>query len=136
MKKTFCCFIVFVILCTFFGCSIIPPYPSEGIWYCEDLGLVIDFATKLGRIYITDEEFVPIDIAIGYDGRLVVFYHDKENDHEIWVYEGFYKYKENKNLFEIDMLYKADPNNPYYGDEIKVDQTYSFELIDSYDAIE
>lgn len=134
MKKIFKYLLILIVPCLLSSCSIVKPYPQTGLWYCEDLGLIIDFDNYSGRLYIKNNEFVTIKSSIGYGGEILITYYDYEQDFEIWVYEGLYEYKHD--IFFIYMRYRANPDDPYYGDVINMNyEKFTFLPIQNYDKI-
>ena len=134
MKKTLICIAFLCICCSFFSCSITPSYPESGLWYCDDLAVVIDFNTHDGRLYTADDNFVPIGIHLGYGGEICIFYFDGNQNCEVWLYEGDYTYKGDE--FLVYMSYKANPEDPQNGEHIDMnDEKFTFKPISDYTAI-
>lgn len=127
-------FIFLIILLTFFcACSIVHEMPSTGIWYCEQLKVVLEFKSNIsGRWYISDTEYVNLQIHCGYDAEMILYYIDEQGQ-EVTVYSGFYKYKKNELLLYV--YSKINLDDPY-SDCIEVNnEKFIFNQIEGYKNI-
>ena len=143
MKKIFAFSVLIVIafICT--SCSITPETPTEGIWYCEKIGISIEFyidpfysscypRIRSVRLYDNEENYRELEQNWHYSGQLDFCYKDIDGN-EIIIYSGFYKYRDNK--FILYLHSKGDPNDNYKT-QIELDKEECvFVQIDSYDKI-
>lgn len=82
VRKRHCLCIVFAMLIVLFsGCSPLSQcqYPSDGIWYCEDLDMYLDMKTSEGYILRTGEQ-EPVIVNIDFGNSLHICYCESEWD--------------------------------------------------------
>ena len=143
MKKFFACsvFIVIAFICT--SCSITPKTPTEGIWYCEEIGISIEFymdplyssvdpRIRSVRMYDDEGNYQELEQNWWYSGQLD-FYYEDSGGNEINIYSGFYKYRNDK--FIIYLISKGDPKDNYKTQIELNNEKCVFIEIESYDKI-
>ena len=130
--------LVFILICTTIvstSCTIAPDLPSDGIWYCEEIKLVIEFEEGQTSVCSYDENLSQMDLQLrnwidgGFD---IVCQNDKEEIVEI--YSGWRKFTTN-DKFIIILYSKANPEDNYRTQIELNDEEYTFIKIDSYDEI-
>jgi len=137
VKKTFTFIILVCFLITLFACSITPNYPESGIYYCQELGIAIDYGSRdrEGRLYLENGEFVPIENYLGYGGEFIIVHNNEEKNVTLWIYDGYFKERDDE-TFSVFMYSKLDPSDPYSGNDIDMgEEEFVFKRIDSYEAI-
>lgn len=85
----------------FLSCSLPYKLPSDGCWYNEELDIMLEFKTEKGSnhteltkvVWNSNEEI--LHVHIGY-GKELIFYTIDENDNEMWLLCGHFKYSNNK----------------------------------------
>ena len=88
MKKVI---IPLILMCIILpSCSIICEYPDNGIWFCEELGLSMDFGSHTGKWCMSDGECIDLEMYIGY-GHIGFQYRDANGELQ-FVFTGIYKY--------------------------------------------
>lgn len=56
-----------------FACAIVRPYPEDGRWYCEELGMVLDFSSSPHMAELaSDGEVVKTPFHIDYGNTIFV----------------------------------------------------------------
>lgn len=133
MKKIACCVVCVLLLTQVCACSIMPKLPSSGIWYCEELKITVEFVeSDLQKTVVnwqdSDIEYSDLDVVFGYDGEML-FFHVNEDGGWLYVYDGFYKYKNDELIY--DVFQRINPDDPN-GDPFEVDERYVFTQIDDY----
>lgn len=135
MKKTLLVFILVFVTIISTSCTIAPGAPSDGIWYCEELKLVIEFEESNHSVYSYDENLYHIDLQlrIWIDGGFDIIY---QNDEEqiVEIYSGWRKITTN-DKFIILLYSKANPEDNYRTQIDLNDEEYTFIKIDSYAEI-
>ena len=144
MKKALFCIVLTVTLCNICSCTIpIPPHvPDEGIWYCKELGIAVEFDSETAneilyrecqaRGYISSTEY--IDMKASFLTRQNLLNLTLREDKSACLV-GYYNY--NKGKFEIitsNISIDDDFNNSYEQIDLG-DKAYSFVEIDSYDDV-
>ena len=135
MKKNILVFVLICIIIILASCTIAPDAPSEGIWYCEELQLVIEFDGREASVYSYDEKLSYMDLQLRnwIDGGFDIIYDDGEGE-IIEIYTGWRKYK-SSDKFIILLYGKADPGTDFKT-QIELDEEeYVFIQVDSYEGI-
>ena len=136
MKKLL---LVFILICTVIistSCTIAPDLPSDGIWYCEELKLVIEFGEDQPSVCSYDEILSQMDLQLrnwidgGFD--VVCPYGDGQI---IEIYSGWRKFT-NDDMFIILLYSKANPEDNYQTQIELDDEEYTFIKIDNYVEID
>ena len=123
------------IIITFTGCTFAPNAPSDGIWYCEELKLAIEFGESKTFVYSYDENLsdMNLQLRIWIDGGFDIICDDAEGE-IIEIYTGWRKYK-SSDKFIISMYSKANPDDNFKTQIELDDEKYTFIKIESYDQI-
>ena len=81
---------IFILLAMLLGCSILQQhnYPTEGIWYCEDLQMYLNMETKTGYTQSNGKR-EPLYIRLDHGRGIHVVYGEDEweeafDDYEVW----------------------------------------------------
>ena len=135
MKKNSLIFILICIIIVFTSCSITPQYPTDGIWYNNDLKLVIDFRYDKILVFSYDENLskLELDIWIGRDKYVDIVYYDDISNDIIEIYSGWRKYKNDE--FVLTLYSKANPEDDFRTQIELDDEEFVFVRVDSYDEI-
>ena len=134
MKKFSLIFILISIIISFTSCTIAPDLPTDGIWCCEELQLVIEFEGRDASVYSYDEDLSRMDLQLRnwIDGGFDIVC-DVEGE-IIEIYTGWRKYK-SSDKFIITLYSKANPEDDFRT-QIELDgEKYVFVKIESYDEI-
>ena len=121
MKKLTATFTLIVVIFVCTSCSITQKKPDSGIWYCEKIGISIEFymdslysqdEPRVGSIRMYDEEgnYQELHARWGYDD-VIEFYLESDESGEFAIYSGHYRYK--KDNFIICLFSKGDPTDNY-----------------------
>lgn len=135
MKKNLLFFILVCITIVSTSCTIAPDIPSDGIWYCEELQITIEFGESKTSVYSYDENLSHMDLQLrswidgGFD---IVCVNDEEQIVEI--YSGWRKFI-NNDKFIILLYSKANPEDNYRTQIELNDEEYTFIKIDNYAEI-
>ena len=123
------------IIITFTGCTIAPNAPSDGIWYCEELKLAIEFGESKTFVYSYDENLSDMDLQLRnwIDGGFDIIY-ENSDEQTIEIYCSWRKYK-SSDKFIISMYSKANPEDNFKTQIELDDEQYTFIKIESYDEI-
>ena len=123
------------IIITFTGCTFAPNAPSDGIWYCEELKLAIEFGESKTFVYSYDENLSDMNLQLRnwIDGGFDIICDDAEGE-IIEIYTGWRKYK-SSDKFIISMYSKANPDDNFKTQIELDDEKYTFIKIESYDQI-
>ena len=123
------------IIITFTGCTFAPNAPSDGIWYCEELKLAIEFGESKTFVYSYDENLSDMNLQLRHwiDGGFDIICDDAEGE-IIEIYTGWRKYK-SSDKFIISMYSKANPDDNFKTQIELDDEKYTFIKIESYDQI-
>lgn len=135
MKKLL---LVFILICTIIvstSCTIAPKLPSDGIWYCEELKLAIEFGEGQTSVCSYDENLSQMDLQLRnwIDGGFDIVY-PCDDGQIIEIYSGWRKFT-NDDMFIILLYNKANPEDNYRTQIELDDEEYTFIKIDSYDEI-
>ena len=135
MKKILFVFILACIIIISTSCTIAPDAPSEGIWYCEELQLVIEFEGREASVCSYDKNLSHMDLQLRnwIDGGFDIIWDNGEGD-IIEIYSGWRKFK-NDDMFIILLYSKANPEDNYKTQIELDDEEYTFIKIDSYTEI-
>ncbi len=135
MKKFRLVFILVFVIIISTSCTIAPNTPSDGIWYCEELKLVIEFEESTPSVYSYDENLSHMDLQLRswIDGGFDIIC---QNDGEeiVEIYSGWRKIKTN-DKFIIRLYGKANSADNYRTQIELNDEEYTFIKIDSYAEI-
>ena len=123
------------IIITFTGCTTAPNAPSDGIWYCEELKLAIEFGESKTFVYSYDENLSDMDLQLRnwIDGGFDIICDDAEGE-IIEIYTGWRKYK-SSDKFIISMYSKANPDDNFKTQIELDDEKYTFIKIESYNGL-
>ena len=135
MKNNILVFVLVCIIIILASCTIAPDAPSEGIWYCEELQLVIEFDGREASVYSYDEKlsYMNLQLRNWIDGGFDIIYDDGEGE-IVEIYTGWRKYK-SSDKFIILLYGKADPGTDFKT-QIELDEEeYVFIQVDSYEGI-
>ena len=104
MKKR-CVVLLIAILFVFCSCSLPVSSPEDGLWYCDELKMTIDFSYDRGekcvQVVQEDGSVVYFDMGVDFSGRLEVFYYDEEYNPHIYLI-GKIKHRGNTFYWTID----------------------------------
>lgn len=82
-----------------FACAIVRPYPENGRWYCEELGMVLDFSSSPHMAeLVSDGEVVRTPFHIDYGST--IFVDDPGGDEDIL--RGDYRLRDD--VFTVNTL--------------------------------
>ena len=123
------------IIITFTGCTIAPNAPSDGIWYCEELKLAIEFEGRESSVCSYDKNLSHMDLQLRnwIDGGFDIIY-ENSDEQTIEIYCSWRKYK-SSDKFIISMYSKANPEDNFKTQIELDDEQYTFIKIESYDEI-
>ena len=123
------------IIISFTGCTFAPNAPSDGIWYCEELKLAIEFGESKTFVYSYDENLSDMNLQLRnwIDGGFDIICDDAEGE-IIEIYTGWRKYK-SSDKFIIRLYGKANPDDDFRTQIELDDEEYIFIKIESYDEI-
>ena len=135
MKKFSLVFILTCIIIVFTSCTIAPDAPSEGIWYCEELQLVIEFEGRAASVYSYDKNLSHMDLQLRnwIDGGFDIICDDAEGE-IIEIYTGWRK-RTSSDKFIIRLYGKANPEDGFKTQIELDDEEYVFVRVGSYDEI-
>lgn len=135
MKKNPLVFILVCIMIVSTSCTIAPNIPSDGIWYCEELNLAIEFGESKNSVYSYDKNLAHMDLQLRnwIDGGFDIVC-EKYEEQVVEIYSGWRKYTSN-DKFTIILYSKANPEDNYKTQIELNDEEYTFIKIDSYDEI-
>ena len=135
MKKISLLLSIIYMISIFTSCSITPKYPTDGIWYNNELKLVIEFNENKTLVYSYDENLsdLELDIQIGRDRYVDIVYYDDISGELVEIYSGWRKYKNDK--FVITLYSRANPEDDFKTQIELNDEEYTFVKIESYDEI-
>lgn len=127
--------LVFILMCTIIvstSCTIAPDLPSDGIWYCEALKLVIEFEEEQTSVYSYDENLSQMDLQLRnwIDGGFDIV-SPCDNGEVIDIYSGWKK-STKSDMFIILLYSRADPGDNYRTQIEIDDEEYTFIKIDNY----
>ena len=135
MKKNLFVFILACIIIISTSCTIAPDAPSEGIWYCEELQLVIEFEGREASVCSYDKNLSHMDLQLRnwIDGGFDIICEDDEGE-IIEIYTGWRKHT-SSDKFIICLYGKANPDDDFRTQIELDDEEYTFIKIESYDEI-
>ena len=102
---------VFVIVALFNNCTYPAKKPTDGVYYCEELKIEIDFSlhetsTKCAKLYCENNTYITLSCHFDYgDG---IFLIDESKQENIYYLSGSFVWKENK------IIVKSNINNCSY----------------------
>lgn len=135
MKKSI---LIIILVCTimfFQSCSVAPKAPSNGIWYCKELNLAIEWEENTTIVHSYDISLSSMDLRVRdwIDGGFDIIC-DDGNGNIIDIYSGWKKYTDN-HKFVIIVYSKASPIDNFKTQIELDDEKYTFVKIQSYDDI-
>jgi len=135
MKKILLVFILVYVMIVSTNCTIAPDSPSDGIWYCEELKLVIEFGESKTSVYSYDDNLSHMDLQVRnwIDGGFDIVCKDHE-EQIVEIYSGWREFK-STDKFIILLYSKANPEDNYKTQIELNDEEYTFIKRDSYDEI-
>ena len=135
MKKFILAFILICIIIVSTSCTIAPDLPSDGIWYCEELKLVIEFEEGKASVDSYDENLSHMDLKLRnwIDGGFDIICDDTEGE-IIEIYTGWRKHT-SSDEFIIRLYGKANPDDDFRTQIELDDEEYVFVKIENHDEI-
>ncbi len=130
--KTFSLVFILVCIINFFTCcTIAPDLPSDGIWYCEELKLAIEFGESKSSVYSYDENLSHMELQLRnwIDGGVDIICVNAEEE-IVEIYCGWRKYTSN-DKFIILLYSKATPEDNFKTQIELDDEEYTFVKIES-----
>ena len=104
MIRRLCCLTLLFVVALRGICIAVADQPKEGVWYCEELSISIDFSEyneerkpDIAKFYFDDGSYIDIECYFDY-GQGISFYHPEE---ERYLLTGEYKYEEEEKLFYV-----------------------------------
>ena len=122
------------IMMVFISCTIAPDVPTEGVWYCEKLQLVIEFEESKTTVYSYDENLSHMNLQVRdwNDGGFDIIC---DNEGEIVeIYSGWRK-ETNNNRFVILLYSKANPDDDFKTQIALDDEEYIFIRVENLEEI-
>lgn len=107
MKKAFSIITIYIaLILSISGCSVYIPraMPEEGIWYCEELKMSIDFSLiaksepDCVKQYADDGTYTILRCYVDYDDSMYICTPNQET----WYYYGEFKYKGDAFIYTTD----------------------------------
>ena len=135
MKRILLVFSLISMVIVSTSCTIAPDLPSNGIWYCEELKLVIEFEEGEASVDSYDENLSHMDLKLRnwIDGGFDIICDDTEGE-IIEIYTGWRK-RTSSDEFIIRLYGKANPDDDFRT-QIELDEEeYVFVRIENYDEI-
>ena len=137
MKKFILAFIL-ILICIIIvstSCTTAPDLPSDGIWYCEELKLVIEFEGRESSVDSYDENLSHMDLQLRnwIDGGFDIICDDAEGE-IIEIYTGWRK-RTSSDKFIIRLYGKANPDDDFRTQIELDDEEYVFVKIENHDEI-
>lgn len=111
MRKIVClilCSILLALLASFVSCSIPTAKPKEGVWYCKELRISIDFSvaseyeSMCATMYNDDGTYR--DIGCHFDYGSGIFFFEKLESDEIDILNAHFKWSKRNNEFIVTSL--------------------------------
>ena len=135
MKKFILAFILICIIIVSTSCTTAPDLPSDGIWYCEELKLVIEFEGREASVDSYDENLSHMDLQLRnwIDGGFDIICEDADGE-IIEIYTGWRK-RTSSDKFIIRLYGKANPDDDFRTQIELDDEEYVFVKIENYDEI-
>ena len=104
MKKR-CVVLLIAILFVFCSCSLPVSSPEDGLWYCEELKMTMDFSAPSNEpaveVVKEDGGIEYFHMGVGQDRRLRLFYYDEDDGFHIHLI-GKFKHRGNTFYWTID----------------------------------
>ena len=130
--------LVFILVCiikVFTSCTIAPDLPSGGIWYNEQLKLVIEFEGREASVYSYDKNLYHMDLQLRnwIDGGFDIICDTAEG--EIVEIYTCWRNRTSSDKFIIRLYGKANPNDDFRTQIELDDEEYVFVRIENYDEI-
>ena len=122
------------IMMVFTSCTIAPDAPTEGVWYCEKLQLVIEFEESKTTVYSYDENLSHMNLKVRdwIDGGFDIIC---DNEGEIVeIYSGWRK-ETNNNRFVILLYSKANLDDDFKTQIALDDEEYIFIRVENLEEI-
>lgn len=135
MKKSILITILVCIIMTFQSCTIAPKAPSDGIWYCKELKLAIEWKENTATVHSYDNSLSSMDLQVRdwIDGGFDIIWDDGNGD-IIDIYSGCKKHTDDHE-FRIILYSKANPRDNFKTQIELNDEKYTFVKIQNYDEI-
>ena len=136
MKKFILAFTLICIIIVSTSCTIAPDAPSEGLWYCEELQLVIEFEEREASVCSYDKNLSHMDLQLRnwIDGGFDIIFDDAGGE-IIEIYTGWRKHT-SSDKFIICLYGKANPDDDFRTQIELDDEEYVFVRVNSYDEID
>lgn len=104
MKKQYCyCILILVMIASLCACSVSFPgkTPTEGVWYCEELRIEIDFSVhyeqnipNCAKLYHEDGSYTNILCHFDYGRGIFLM----SEDQQIRYFSGSFRYRDDRFL--------------------------------------
>ena len=99
MKKVFLFFIAIIIAFSLTSCAIAmpAPKPKEGVWFCDELNVSIDFSiqdARCGKLHADDGSYQQMLVHFDYWNGVTLAKGDYGDETEFLI--GCFKYKKDK----------------------------------------
>ena len=122
------------IMIVFTSCTIAPDAPTEGVWYCEKLQLVIEFEESKTTVYSYDENLSHMNLQVRdwNDGGFDIIC---DNEGEIVEIYGGWRKETNNNRFVILLYSKANPDDDFKTQIVLDDEEYTFIRVENLEEI-
>lgn len=135
MKKILLVLILVCIIIVSTSCTMAPDVPSDGIWYNEELKIVIEFGKSKNSVYSYDKNlsYMDLQLRIWIDGGFDIICDNGEGE-ILEIYRGWRKYTSN-DKFIIILYCKANPKDNFKTQIELDDEEYTFVKVESYDEI-
>ena len=135
MKRILLVFSLISMVIVSTSCTIAPDLPSDGIWYCEELKLVIEFEGREASVDSYDENLSHMDLQLRnwIDGGFDIICEDAEEE-IIEIYTGWRK-RTSSDKFIIRLYGKANPDDDFRTQIELDDEEYVFVKIENHDEI-
>ena len=130
--------LVFILICTIIvstSCTLAPDLPRDGIWYCKELKLVIEFENGLTYVCSYDENLSQMNLQLRnwIDGGFDII-SPCDDGQIIEIYCGWRKFT-NDDIFIISFYSRGNPEDNYRT-QIELDgEEYTFIKVDNYAEI-
>ncbi len=99
-KRFLCSLIVCVLFMSLVSCSIPAKKPEEGVWYCDELGLSIDFNVYMDapnecvKLYNDEGSYETLGCHFDYGAGIGIY--RKMEEKEVLLITGSFRYKDEK----------------------------------------
>lgn len=127
--------ILICIMMFFTSCTIAPDAPTEGVWYCEKLQLVIEFEESKTTVYSYDENLSHMNLQVRdwIDGGFDIICEEVDGE-IIEIYTGWKKYK-SSDKFIITIYSEANPEDGFRTQIDVDDEEYTFVKVENLEEI-